>query len=89
MSFSSTDFRAVVTAASPKRCDHYSRVFLDRANRAEQAGDDVGQRVFGLFHHVCFLLLKPDDKSDPLSVAMQLAQWMAKRRGFGFLRRTD
>jgi hypothetical protein len=68
--FRSSDLCAAVAAASPKRCDHYSRVFLERKNLAEQAGDDIGRRVFGFFHHVCFLWLKPDDKRSPLSVAM-------------------
>lgn len=69
--FRSTGFGSVLASARPKTCDHYSQVFREHAQRAEQGNDDLGRRVFGLFHHVCFLWLKPDDRSNPLSVAMQ------------------
>jgi len=29
----------------------------------------VGRRVFGLFHHICFIHLEPADKTNPLAVA--------------------
>lgn len=63
--FAAVDFEAPIRSGKKVDCRALGFLFSSAASEQEEAGNNVGVRVFGLLANVAFMHLKPEDRSEP------------------------
>lgn len=65
--FDSCDWQQVIEHSEQKECDIYSRLFFEKARKAEEAGNTKAKEVFALLGGIASLMFTLDNKESPFS----------------------